>query len=234
MTEFAVASAALALLLLGGLALAGYQEVDRRMVVAARQTAWQATWKSGGGDLRARSRDLHGSYLADAGVFDPTGRSLLVAEENLSLESGRAAPTGLAGAAAEVLLTPLRTVSGFLGSGFDLTESGMSSGSLRARVDPLEGLPAPFDSLTLALSAPYALLGDAWHAGGPAHVAARAGGLVPATRLAALNSIWRPLAVPLSLVEPNLDELCFGIIEADRVPEDRLGPGRSPLLKGCP
>src|SRR5688572_30129952 len=234
MTEFAVASAALALLLLGGLALAGYQEVDRRLVVAARQTAWQETWAAGGGDLRARTRELHGSYLADAGVFDPTGRTPLVVEEDLVLESSRAAPTGIAGAAAEVLLTPLRAATGFLGSGFDLTEGGMSRGRLRAGTGPLEGLPSPFDTLTLELTSTYALLGDAWHASGPRHVKSRAGGLVPATRLAALNSIWQPLAVPLSLVEPNLDELCFGVIEPDRIPEDRLGPGRSPLLNDCP
>jgi hypothetical protein len=234
MTEFAVASAALALLLLGGLALAGYQEVDRRVVVAARQTAWQETWNIGGSDPRARSSDLHRSFLADAGVFEPTGTRLLVADEDLVLASGRTSPGGLAGAATEVLLTPLRTASGFLGSGFDLTEGGMSHGNLRASVGSLERLPAPFNSLTLELSAPFALLADAWHASGPGHVATRAGGLVPATRLTALNSIWQPLAVPLSLVEPNLDELCFGVIEPDRIPEDRLGPGRSALLKGCP
>jgi hypothetical protein len=234
MVEFAVGASALSLLLLGTLTLGGYQEADRRGVLAARQAAWQESWSPGTPDTGAQATLLHQNFLSDNAVHDPTGRELLVAEDDLVLEAGRRAPVGVAGGAAQVLLLPLRTVSGFLGSGFDLAEGGLVHGSLRARIAPLPHLPAPFDALEIQLHAPYALLGDAWHAGGTAQVRARAGGLVPASRLTALNAIWQPLSVPIGIVEPSLRRLCFGLIEPDRIPEDRLGAGYTPLPGGCP
>jgi hypothetical protein len=234
MVEFAVGASALSLLLLGMLTLGGYQEADRRGVLAARQSAWHESWSPGTPDTEARAALLHQHFLTDSAVHDPTGRDLLVAAEDVVLEAGRSAPAGVAGGAAQMLLVPLRTVSGFLGSGFDLAEGGLVHGSVRARIAPLPHLPSPFDALDIQLQAPYALLGDAWHAGGIDHVGARAGGLVPASRLAALNAIWQPLSVPIGIVEPSLRRLCFGLIEPDRIPEDRLGPGHSPLPGGCP
>jgi hypothetical protein len=62
----------------------------------------------------------------------------------------------------------------------------------------------------------------------------RAGGLVPTNRLQALNAVWRPLSLPLGILEPSLRKLCFGLIEPDRIPEDRLGSGRTPLPDACP
>jgi hypothetical protein len=46
--------------------------------------------------------------------------------------------------------------------------------------------------------------------------------------------MWRPLLAPLALLEPSLGDLCFGLIEPDRIPEDRLGAGRTALPRGCP
>jgi hypothetical protein len=86
-------------------------------------------------------------------------------------------------------------------------------------------MPVPFRTLQLRFSQPYALLGNDWSASGPSHVARRAGGLVPTHVLTPLSRIWRPLSAPLSLFEPSLRDLCFGLLEPDRVPEDRLGPG---------
>lgn len=232
MTEFAAAAAVLVLLLLGSLSLGGYQEVDRRLAMAARQSAWQQSWMPTG-DVTARARELHASHLADAGVRDPAGRDLLVAEDGLAFATSHRDTSGVAGAAAGLMLAPLRIASGFLGSGFDLREDGLQQGNLRAHIAPLRGVPAPFGSLELDLSANWALLGDAWHAGGSRHVEQRAGGLVPSARLRAVNAIWGPLAVPLGLVEPSLGQLCLGLIEADRIPEDRLGPGRTPLPGAC-
>ncbi len=232
MTEFAAGSALLVLLLMGALSLGGYQEVDRRLVLAARQSAWQQSWMPAA-DTAALARELHGSQLADAGVRDPAGRTLLVEEENLAVTTFRRDTSGVAGAAAGLMLAPLRIASGFLGSGFDLRDDGLQQGSLQAHLEPLQGMPAPFDSLQLDLGAGWALLGDPWHAGGPRHVEQRAGGLVPSARLKVLNAIWGPLAVPLGIVEPSLGQLCLGLIEAERVPEDRLGPGRTPLPGGC-
>lgn len=234
MVEFAVGAAVLSLLLLGTLTIGGYQEADRRGVLAARQSAWHESWSMGSTDTRARAALLHEDFLTDSGVLEATGSHLLVAEDDLALDVGRSAPSGIAGGTAQVLLTPLRTVSGFLGAGFDLAEGGLVHGNLRTRIAPLPGMPAPFDGLEIQLRAPYALLGDAWHAGGVAHVRSRAGGLVPASRLAALNAIWQPLSVPIGIVEPSLRRLCFGLIEPDRIPEDRLGPGQSPLPGECP
>jgi hypothetical protein len=202
--------------------------------MSARQSAWQQSWAPQDTDAALRARDLHRRNFADAGAMDPTGRQLLVGEDELLVSASHQEATGVAGTTAELMVAPLRAVSGFLGSGFDLRDDGMMSGGLRARLEPLTALPRPFDTLELELGVPYALLGDAWHAGGTRHVQERAGGLVPATRLAALNSIWRPLAAPLSIVEPSLGQLCLGAVEADRIPEDRLGPGRTPLPDRCP
>jgi hypothetical protein len=234
MAEFAAGSSVLALLLLGSLALGGFQESDRRLVLSARQAAWQQSWTPQHTDAAMRGRELHRQNFADPGVMDPTGRRLLVAEDDLVVSASYQEATGAAGTAAELMVAPLRTVSGFLGSGFDLRDDGMTGGNLRAHLEPLTALPRPFDTLELELNVSHALLGDAWHAGGTRHVQQRAGGLVPSTRLAALNSIWRPLAAPLSIVEPSLGQLCLGAVEADRVPEDRLGPGRTPLPDRCP
>lgn len=232
MTEFAAGSAVLVLLFLGGLSLGSYQEVDRRLVLAARQTAWQQSWMPSG-DAVAIARALHGEHLADAGVRDPSGRRPLVEEDGLAATASRHETSGVAGTAAELMLAPLRVASGFLGSGFDLRDDGLPQGNLQAHVAPLQGMPAPFDSLELDLSAAWALLGDPWHGGGVSHVHQRAGGLVPSASLSAINAIWGPLAVPLRIVEPSLVQLCLGLVEPERVPEDRLGRGSTPLPGRC-
>lgn len=232
MTEFAAGASVLVLLLLGALSLGGYQEVDRRVLTAARQSAWQQSWAPTA-DAVVAARELHGRELADASVRDPGGRNLLVAEDDLALTTSSRETSGVAGAAAGLMLAPLRIASGFLGSGFDLRDDGLQQGSLQALVAPLQDMPAPFDSMELDLNATWGLLGDPWHAGGSRHVEQRAGGLVPSARLRALNAIWGPLAIPLGLVEPSLGQLCLGLIEAERIPEDRLGPGRTPLPGAC-
>lgn len=233
MAEFAAGAALLSLLLLGATAISGFQEVDRRAVVAARQLAWQAAW-SPGVAAAARARELHDGMFADPGVLDPHGRRLLVREEDVTVTADSRAPDGIAGLAASVLVQPLRVASGFLGAGFDLSEGGISHGVVAARILPLASMPAPFDALELRPRARFALLADAWHAGGVQQVRARAAGLVPGARLAALNAIWRPLGAPLGILEPSLGQLCLGLVEPDRIPEDRLGPGSTPLPGGCP
>lgn len=233
MAEFAAGAAALSLLLLGTLTLGAYQEVDRRGVVASRQSAWLHGWTPGGVDVNAAARLLHQDLFDDVGVRAPRGDTLLVGQEDVQLTAGHAPATGVAGAAAAILLAPLRASSGFLGAAFDLRDGSLNQGSVRSRIAPVATLSAPFNEMELQLQAPYALLADAWHASGPAHVRQRAGGLVPATALRSFNDIWRPLSVPLGIVEPSLRHLCLGLIEPDRIPEDRLGPGRTPLPEDC-
>lgn len=234
MAEFAVAASVLSLLLLGTLAISGYQEVDRRGVMASRQSAWLQGWSPQGVDAAAVSSALHREQFADPGVYEPSGRQLLVAEEDLQATSGRAMPDGLAGAAARTMRLPLAVAGGLLGASFDLHERGMVVGNVRTRIAPVESLPAPFDTLDLQLQASTVLLDDSWHAAGVAHVGRRASGLVPMARLGALSQIWRPLSVPLGIFEPSLRRLCLGLIEPDRIPEDRLGPGTTPPPAGCP
>lgn len=234
MAEFAVATAVLSLVLLGTLAIGGYQEVDRRAVMTSRQSAWLQGWSPQGVDAAALSEKFHRELFADSGVREPAGRRLLVAEEDLQVQAGRVMPGGRAGATAQALRLPLRVTGGLLGASFDLDERGMTQGVVRTRIAPIDALPAPFDTLELHLQAATVLLDDAWHAAGVEHVERRAGGLVPLSRLRALNAIWRPLSIPLGIFEPSLRQLCLGLIEPDRIPEDRLGPGSTPLPTGCP
>lgn len=234
MTEFAVGAATLSLLLLGALALGGYLEADRRVVMAAREQARQGALPPVPESEEATARALHRQSLSDGGVLEPTGRRLLVQQDDVQVVRGQRQLDGVAGAAGDILLAPLRVTSGFLGSGFDLSDRGLARGRVRVSIDAIPGMPAPFDEMELQLSANFGLLADAWHAGSARHVASRAGGLVPTGQLRALSAVWRPLSVPLEVVEPTLGQLCFGLLEPDRIPEDRLGPGRTPLPGGCP
>lgn len=234
MAEFAVAASTLSLLLLGTLTIGAYQEVDRRGVLASRQSAWLQGWSAQGVDPVALSGTFHREHFADSGVRDPSGRQLLVAEQDLQMDAGRSMPGGLAGTTAQTLRLPLRVAGGLLGAPFDLDERGMVQGLVQARIAPVDAMPAPFDTLELQLQASTVLLDDPWHAAGVEHVERRVSGLVPLTRLRALNAIWRPLSIPLGIFEPSLRQLCFGLIEPDRIPEDRLGPGSTPLPADCP
>lgn len=233
-TEFAVGAATLSLLLLGALALAGYLEVDRRVVMAARDQAWQGALPPDPANAEESARAVHQQSMSDSGVLDPSGRRLLVREDDVTVQRDRRQLGGVAGAAGDILLAPLRVTSGFLGPGFDLSNRGLVHGNVQVSVEAIAGMPAPFNELDLQLTAGYGRLVDSWHAGSVRHVATRAGGLVPTGQLRALNAIWQPLSVPLGVVEPSLGQLCLGLIEPDRISEDRLGPGRTPLPEGCP
>jgi len=232
MTEFAAGAASLSLLVLGTLTLGAYQEVDRRGLMAARESAYLGSWRA---RQPTGTASLHQHYLADSAVQDPFGRQLLVQPDDLQMSATFREPDGIAGAATMLLLTPLRATSGFLGSGFDLHGSTLLVGEVRTHLPARTGLPEPYSGLDLELHAPFALLGDAWNAGSVRHVEQRAGGLVPSSQLAAFASLWRPLLAPLTLVEPALGQLCLGMIEGDRIPENRLGPGATPLPgRRCP
>lgn len=234
MVEFAVGAAVLALMLLGTLALAGYHEVDRRGLLAARQVAYLGAWYAGRVPGSELASSLHDDLMTDSGALEPGGHELLVTADGVALDSSMQRPPGMADTATTALLRPLQVVGGFLGRGFDLTVAGLHRGAVRTHLDPLSRLPEPFRSLELDLTARFALLGDAWHAGGPSQVRDRAGGLVPGSRLADLQQVWQPLLAPATLLEPSLRQLCLGIMEPDRLPENRLSAGRTPLATRCP
>lgn len=234
MVEFAIGLAAFSLLLLGAISIAGFQEVQRRLAISARQSAFELAWTSGRAAPDAVARDVVIAQLNDAALVNAIGSEELVRSQDISASAVRGQAPGMASGAATAMLLPLKMAGGFLGSDFDLETSTLLSGEVRAGIAAHAELPAPFNNLELELRQPFALLSDAWNAGGPRHVQQRVGGLVPTNALTRLQSLWQPLLAPLSLVEPSLARLCFGIIEADRVPEDRLGAGRSPLPGRCP
>jgi TadE-like protein len=232
--EFAVGASALLLLMFGIITLAAYQDVQRRTAFMARQAAFHGAWVGVRQNAESRRAALHTQYLQDPALSDATGGQLLVGNNELSLETYSVAPPGLAHSLQDVMLAPLQVTSGFLGSAFDLTSMGFRQGSVEARVLPIAHLPQPFDALDLRLSQPFGLLTDAWHSGAPSQVVSRTGGLVPTRPLARFGQLWQPLQSVLSVVEPSLAQLCLGIIESDRVPEDRLSQGVTPLPGRCP
>lgn len=234
MTEFAVGAASVCLLMLGTIAISGYQETQRRMAVAARQAAFMSAWSHGRFNAAAMTRALADRNLDDAGLTEPSGRSRIVHSEDLIVSTATRQPDGLASTAHAVLLTPLRAAGGFLGNSFDLSTGNFQSGRLSLPVAPMLSMPRPFSQLSLEFHQPFALQADAWNASGPQHVIQRTGGLVPGSRLVALQALWQPLLAPASLIEPSIAQLCFGLIEPDRIPEDRLGPGRASLPGRCP
>lgn len=233
MTEFAVGVSVMALLLLGSITIAGYQEVQRRIAIAARQAAFEAAWSAG---RVQRSEVLRGAsfrQLDDAAVVDAAGHRFISAADISASASIQPAP-GRAGAAARAMVEPLRVAGGFLGGNFDLSAQGLLVGSTTVRIPPNPRLPEPFSVISLELQQPVALMTDAWNASGAPHVRTRTAGLVPTSALSGLQTLWGALLAPLALIEPSLSRLCPGIIEPDRVPEDRLSSGRSPLPGRCP
>lgn len=230
MTEFAIAAVVLALVLLGSATLAGLQRVDRRAQLIAREVAFSGAWSGN----PAPARELAARHAGDAALVDGHGRALLQADDAVGLTAAMAPPPGHAAIAGTAMLAPLRAAGGFLGADFDLTAHGYRTGRISARATTSAALPAPFSRLQLEMQSRYAILDDAWHAAGAAHVRRRAAGLVPTSTLQGWSVLWRPLAVPLSLLEPSLRDYCPGLIEPDRIPEDRLGPGRTALPRGCP
>jgi hypothetical protein len=233
LAEFAVGAAALSLLMLGSITLGGYQEVDRRSVIAARQAAFEGSWVGDRATDAALRETLFRRNFEDAGLAMAAGNGRPVEPEQISLAASVTAPGGVAQTATQLMLAPLEVASGFLGGGFNLTAGGFRTGEIGTRIEPIQELPAPFNSMTLQLHAPYGLMTDAWHAGGLQQVRSRAGGLVPTAALGQVPALWRALLAPLSLVEPSLAQFCPGLIESDRIPEDRLGPGRTPLRRTC-
>jgi hypothetical protein len=234
MTEFAVGAAALSLLLLGSITIAGFQEVQRRTSVAARQAAFESAWVGTRSDRTTHVRDVVASHLEEEGLTNAVGSGQYVRRSDITATAALRAAPGLAHDAGRAMVLPLRVAGGFLGGDFDLEPGGMFGGTVAVNIEPRSDLPQPFNVMTVQLRQPFGLMTDAWNAGSPDHVRRRASGLVPASTLTGLQTLWRPLLAPLSLVEPSLSRLCMGLIEPDRVPEDRLGAGRTPLPGRCP
>jgi hypothetical protein len=233
MTEMAAGLAAMALMLLGSITIAGYQEVQRRMTIAARQATFQGAWLAARDDRSAVVRRAAEFHLEDPAVVDAFGHAYVSAPHLAVAASLQPAPAR-ARAAARALVEPLRATGGFLGGDFDLSADGLMAGDIALNIQSNPRLLQPFVAMSVELRQPFALMTDAWNAAGVSQVRSRTSGLVPTTALSGLQALWRPLLAPLALIEPSLAQLCLGIIEPDRVPEDRLGPGRTSLPGRCP
>ena len=106
----------------------------------------------------------------------------------------------------------------------------------RTRNPPaIRGAPEPFSRLELRLAERAAVLTESWNAGSPEQVVARVKPLVPSALLQELVEPMTLLAAPLLLIEPAFAQLCVGRIEADRLPEPRLGArvSRSRAVEGA-
>jgi hypothetical protein len=234
MTEFAAGMAVMTLLLLGSITIAGYQETQRRMTIAARQAAFIGSWTGTRADRAGELRRIAELHLKDAALTDAVGRKQYISPPDIGVTALVQPAPGIARASAHALVEPLQVAGGFLGENFDLSADGLLVDSLNADIAPNPYLPAPFNGSPLPLREKFALMVDAWNSSGASHVQRRTAGLVPTTTLSGLQVLWRPLLSPLTLLEPSLSRLCLGLIEADRVPEDRLGPGSTPLPGRCP
>jgi hypothetical protein len=234
MAEFAAGVAVLAMLTLGSISIVGIQEVQRRGIVAAREAAFQGEWirqRTGTDSVREQ---LAREHFDDPSLTNAVGSARMLHPADVELMAEVGGAPGRGASAVEFLFQPLRAAGGFLGGNFDLDDDGFLTGIVRTRLGGVGRMPPPFSSMRLEFDQPYALLGNDWSASGPSHARRRAGGLVPTHLLTPLSSLWRPLSAPLSLFEPSLRELCLGLVEPDRVPEDRLGPGAVQRPASCP
>ncbi|MEO8308952.1 MAG: hypothetical protein ABI616_13020 [Pseudomonadota bacterium] len=224
LVEFAGGSAVFLLLLLGGITLSGYQEVQRRGTSAARQLAFQSAAHFPQATHQESAQRLYAGHFDDVGLLDAVGRSRYVESDDIAQSLQIGAAPGIAADAAGLLLSLLEAGSALTGRKLELDAGGYVSGQVTAHLATQRWTPEPFRNLDLMLRQPYAILSDPWNSGSPRQVRDLASSLVPTQKLAELSNAWQALAVPLSLIEPTIGKLCLGLIEPDTVPEDRLGP----------
>ncbi|MEN9704675.1 MAG: hypothetical protein RLZZ393_554 [Pseudomonadota bacterium] len=223
MAEFALVTGVFVLLVLGTALLYRFHEIQRQALVAAREAAFSGMWLQGRIAPEVLQRGIRRRHFDRPGWVDPTGNEALPGRDDaVMVQVSNAAPPGKAPGAVAVALQPLRAVGGFLGPGFDLPMDRHAQARVDVTLAPIVHLPEPLDSLHPLLSAHLGLLGDEWMASGPGVVASRTAGLMPAGFLRAQSAWIKPLLWPASLIEPAIAQLCLGLIEPDRVPEDRL------------
>ena len=221
LVEFSVAVFALVAVALGMELLERYQDIQRQAMLAAREQVFSAAWRGAPGSSAALIDAVRQLHFQHPGWRDPTGlQPLLPDDAALTVQTSRLAPPGLAPQLLATVLHPLQA----LGSGLDLPLQAYQTVQVSVPLKPLTHMPAPWSDLSLQLNESAALLADSWSAAGPSKVSSRASALVPATFLRQPLQLLQPLLLPLSLIEPAVAHLCIGLIEPERVPEDRLSP----------
>jgi hypothetical protein len=203
--------------------VARLQSLQRQSVLAARHAAFRPAWSGEMPTPDVLADDLRELHFVNAGWTDPAGRRPLLSPEALSIRVTDASVPGRAAALADHFLSALDTPGGYRGEGLGFGSPGYRLVEIGHEVPPVSGWP-PFDAMTLRFSQDAAILGNAWNADGPAQARLRAEPLVPTALFREQLAVLRPFTSVLALLEPALAQFCPGLVEPDRVPEDRLGP----------
>ena len=220
LVEFAIAVFVLVALSLGMQLLASYHEIQRQAMLAAREMVFSAGWRAhqpAAAEQLARVRELH---FQQSGWRDPTAQvALLSGAQDVNARLTLSTPPGSAAQLLNGVIRPLQSLSV---SGFNLSTQNFAQSQVQVRLPALAHLPEPWSQLSLQLSEPAALMTDTWSAAGPDEVKQRAAAMVPSHLLSQPLRLMTPLVWAASLFEPALRQLCVGLIEPERVPEDRL------------
>ena len=221
--EFAIAVFVLVSMALGMQLLASYHDIQRQAMMAARTSVFSTAWSSSLPAASNQVQYLRELHFQHAGWRDPTGQvALLSGPAAVDLRVSQDAPPARTAQLLDGVLRPLQTVGGWLGSGFDLSTQTFARAQVTVQLPALTHLPQPWSELSLQLVEPAALMADGWSAAGPGQVAQRASALVPSHVFAQPVRVITPVLWIASLFEPSLRQLCLGLIEPERVPEDRL------------
>jgi hypothetical protein len=205
--------------------LARYHDLQMAAIQAARYSVFDSIWWRDRRSAADAQQLLRDRLFAESSWKDPWGNaSLIDAHSDVHREASEGAPPGRAVAVTRFILRPLVAVSGFLGERFDVDQNGFHTAQVRVAVRDQPGMPAPLHALGIELHENAALLGDAWNASGPAHVRQRVSGLVATSLAAEARSMLRAADAPLVLIEPAVRRLCWGRIDPEAVPADRLEP----------
>ncbi len=192
--------------------------VDRHRVLAR-------TWTPSAAGLRGDDQlsDRRFRERASPNWRVPLSDAPLIARaSDLRLERSATGIGGAPGVALETALGAARAV-GALGAGsLDLQNDGLISSLASARVSRAARLPPPLDRLDLELTASTTLLTNAWSASGPRHVVRRVEPLMPSSGLRRIAAALTPVQLAVSLIEPDFRRLCFGHVDVEIVPPDRL------------
>ena len=212
MVEFAIASAVLALLMLGMPLVARLHELQLTGIEATRVAAFVDSW--GYRDTVAASQWSERLFTDG----DARGQAQLGA---IRLQYSRGAPPGVAATTGQLLLAPFKPLR-LVGGGFDLVNAGQHRAQLAAAVVWPDSVPQPFAGLDLSFDEHYELLGEQWGGAGPSQVAKRVSGLLVPPGAQALSPLLGLAAAALSVVEPAWRHFCIGAVNPEIVPSDRL------------